>query len=69
MISILSATCTVTETVPSVISYLSENDKIRLKNVIDPGLNLQDVTSTYYSVYGYKLLQETIPNKEVGTFN
>ncbi|XP_046817053.1 dolichyl-diphosphooligosaccharide--protein glycosyltransferase subunit 2 [Vespa crabro] len=64
MISILSATCTVTETVPSVISYLSENDKIRLKNVIDPGLNLQDPTSTYYSVYGYKLLQETIPNKE-----
>ncbi|KAL2728266.1 dolichyl-diphosphooligosaccharide--protein glycosyltransferase subunit 2 [Vespula maculifrons] len=64
MISILSATCTVTETVPSVISYLSENDKIRLKNVIDPGLNLQDVTSTYYSVYGYKLLQETIPDKE-----
>ncbi|KAI4494227.1 hypothetical protein M0802_009096 [Mischocyttarus mexicanus] len=64
MVSVLSATYTVGETVPSVISYLSENDKIRLKNVIDPGLNLQDPTTTYYSLYGYQLLKETIPNKE-----
>ncbi|XP_014615558.1 PREDICTED: dolichyl-diphosphooligosaccharide--protein glycosyltransferase subunit 2 [Polistes canadensis] len=64
MVSILSATYTVGENVPSVISYLSENDKIRLKHVIDPGLNLQDPASTYYSLYGYQLLHETIPNKE-----
>ncbi|KAK2585464.1 hypothetical protein KPH14_010122 [Odynerus spinipes] len=64
MVSVLSATCTRAETIPSVTSYLSENDKIRLKSVIEPGLNLKDLSSTYYTVHGYKLLQETIPNKE-----
>ncbi|XP_015178957.1 PREDICTED: dolichyl-diphosphooligosaccharide--protein glycosyltransferase subunit 2 [Polistes dominula] len=64
VVSVLSATYTVGETIPSVISYLSENDKIRLKHVIDPGFNLQDPTSTYYSVYGYQLLHEPILNKE-----
>lgn len=46
----------------STNSYLSKSDRERLRKVVEPGLKCTDIPSTYYAVYGYKLLTEPIPN-------
>lgn len=41
-------------------SYLSASDRIRLKEVLNVGWDLQDLPSVHYAVLGYKLLGETV---------
>lgn len=48
-------------------AYLSASDKIRLKEVLNVGWELQDLPSVHYAVLGYKLLGETVPKPQVMT--
>lgn len=52
----------------STNSYLSVTDKARLKGILEPGFQLQNVPSVYYAISGYKLLGETIPKTDVIIF-
>ncbi|XP_072754556.1 dolichyl-diphosphooligosaccharide--protein glycosyltransferase subunit 2 [Anoplolepis gracilipes] len=45
----------------STNSYLSVADRVRLKSILEPGFQLQDVPVVYYATSGYKLLGEAIP--------
>ncbi|XP_015594118.1 dolichyl-diphosphooligosaccharide--protein glycosyltransferase subunit 2 [Cephus cinctus] len=46
---------------PSTDSYLSVADKARFKKVIDPGFKLDDLSTAYYAVIGYQLIEEPVP--------
>ncbi|XP_011141992.1 dolichyl-diphosphooligosaccharide--protein glycosyltransferase subunit 2 [Harpegnathos saltator] len=52
------------EVLLSTNSYLSVADKARLKNILEPGFQLQDVPTVYYAVSGYKFLGEAIPKTD-----
>ncbi|XP_011308202.1 dolichyl-diphosphooligosaccharide--protein glycosyltransferase subunit 2 [Fopius arisanus] len=56
-----SSFCT-PEVPTSTNSYLSQIDRARLRQVVEPGFKLTDVASVYHAVLGYKLLNEAIPN-------
>ncbi|XP_029170574.1 dolichyl-diphosphooligosaccharide--protein glycosyltransferase subunit 2 [Nylanderia fulva] len=58
----LCAHSALSEVSQSTNSYLSAADRVRLKSILEPGFQLQDVPSVYYAVSGYKLLGEAIPN-------
>ncbi|XP_050446458.1 dolichyl-diphosphooligosaccharide--protein glycosyltransferase subunit 2 [Cataglyphis hispanica] len=58
---VLCAHSVFSEVSQSTNSYLSVADRVRLKNILDPGFQLQDVPAVYYAVNGYKFLGETIP--------
>ncbi|XP_074099951.1 oligosaccharide transferase delta subunit [Cotesia typhae] len=60
--SVLGISLAATDITPSTNFYLTENDKLRLLKVLEPGLQLNDVQSTYYAVLGYKLLDKAVPN-------
>lgn len=49
----------------STSSYLTESDRLKLKNVLEPGLKLTDIPSTYHAVLGYKLLGNPLTNINV----
>ncbi|XP_066589256.1 dolichyl-diphosphooligosaccharide--protein glycosyltransferase subunit 2 [Prorops nasuta] len=56
----------IAESPSSTSAYLSSNDKARLKKILEPGLELKDLSAVYYAVYGYKLIGEPIPSaKEI----
>ncbi|XP_070521731.1 dolichyl-diphosphooligosaccharide--protein glycosyltransferase subunit 2 isoform X2 [Cardiocondyla obscurior] len=48
----------------STNSYLSVADRVRLKNTLESGFQLDDVPSIHYAVSGYKLLGEAISKKD-----
>ncbi|XP_023287669.1 dolichyl-diphosphooligosaccharide--protein glycosyltransferase subunit 2 isoform X2 [Orussus abietinus] len=48
----------------STSSYLSKAELTRLKKVLEPGLQLKDISEVYHAVLGYSLAKETIPNVE-----
>ncbi|XP_032674890.1 dolichyl-diphosphooligosaccharide--protein glycosyltransferase subunit 2 [Odontomachus brunneus] len=60
----LSAYSTHAEVSLSTNSYLSIADKARLKSILEPGFQLQDISTVYYAVSGYKLLGEAIPKTD-----
>lgn len=49
----------------STNSYLSTADRLRLKNILESGFQLEDVSTVYYAVSGYKLLGEAVPKTDV----
>ncbi|CAL1675959.1 unnamed protein product [Lasius platythorax] len=49
----------------STNSYLSVADRVRLKSILEPGFQLQDVPAVHYAASGYKLLGEAIPKTDV----
>ncbi|KYN32281.1 Dolichyl-diphosphooligosaccharide--protein glycosyltransferase subunit 2 [Trachymyrmex septentrionalis] len=56
----LCSNCAFSEVTQSTNSYLSMADRARLKNILEPGFQLDDIPSVYYTVNGYKLLGQTI---------
>jgi hypothetical protein len=52
----------------SANSYLSIADRLRLKNIVKSGFQLEDVPTVYYAVNGYQYLGEAIPNADVISF-
>ncbi|KAL0132059.1 hypothetical protein PUN28_000081 [Cardiocondyla obscurior] len=52
------------EVMQSTNSYLSVADRVRLKNTLESGFQLDDVPSIHYAVSGYKLLGEAISKKD-----
>ncbi|XP_011503623.1 PREDICTED: dolichyl-diphosphooligosaccharide--protein glycosyltransferase subunit 2 [Ceratosolen solmsi marchali] len=44
----------------STSSYLMLDDKIRIKEILAPGLELRELSEVYYAVSGYKHIKETI---------
>ncbi|XP_076176441.1 oligosaccharide transferase delta subunit [Ptiloglossa arizonensis] len=48
----------------STNSYLTTADKSHFKKILEPGLTSNDISLLYYSVHGYKLLGETVPNEQ-----
>lgn len=62
---VLCAHSVFSEVSQSTNSYLSVADRVRLKNILDPGFQLQDIPAVYYAVDGYKFLGETIPKIDV----
>lgn len=63
--SVLGISLAATDITPSTNFYLTENDKLRLLKVLEPGFQLNDVQSTFYAVLGYKLLDKAVPNSSV----
>jgi hypothetical protein len=64
----LCAHSAVSEVAHSTSSYLSTADRLRLKNILESGFQLEDVSTVYYAVSGYKLLGEAIPKTDVNIF-
>lgn len=58
---VLCAHSTFSEVSQSTNSYLSVADRVRLKSILEPGFQLQDIPAVYYATNGYKLLGEAIP--------
>ncbi|KAL7288119.1 hypothetical protein TKK_0017782 [Trichogramma kaykai] len=44
----------------STNSYLTKDDKLRLKKVLEPGFKFQDLASLHYAIVGYKHMKEPI---------
>lgn len=53
------------ETPSSTSSYLSDADRVRLRKVIEPGFQLNDVSAVHYAVLGHNLIGDTIPRTAV----
>lgn len=62
---VLCAHSTFSEVSQSTNSYLSVADRVRLKSILEPGFQLQDIPAVYYATNGYKLLGEAIPKIDV----
>lgn len=56
------------EVTQSTNSYLSLTDRTRLRSILESGFKLDDVSSVYYAVSGYKLLGEAISKADVIVF-
>jgi len=65
----LCSNCAFSEVTQSTNSYLSMADRARLKNILEPGFQLDDIPSVYYTVNGYKLLGQTISKTDVSFFS
>jgi len=52
----------------STNSYLSIADRVRLKNIVKSGFQLEDLPTVYYAVSGYQYLEEAVPNTDVISF-
>ncbi|XP_012231196.2 dolichyl-diphosphooligosaccharide--protein glycosyltransferase subunit 2 [Linepithema humile] len=52
------------EVAHSTNSYLSTADRLRLKSILESGFQLEDVSTVYYAVSGYKLLGEAVPKTD-----
>lgn len=56
------------EVLLSTNSYLSLADKARLKQILEPGFQSEDISTVHYAVSGYKLLGEAVPKADVILF-
>ncbi|KAG7199223.1 hypothetical protein KM043_018093 [Ampulex compressa] len=61
----LCANAAVTEVSQSTNSYLTVGDKLHWKKILEPGLKLIDVPSTYYAVHGFKFLNEALSSVQI----
>ncbi|KAK0162835.1 hypothetical protein PV327_006579 [Microctonus hyperodae] len=62
VVAVLGSSFAALDIPTSTNSYLSKSDREKLQKVVEPGLKLTNIPSTYYAVVGYKLLGEPIPN-------
>lgn len=65
VVAVLGSSFAALDIATSTNSYLSKSDREKLQKVVEPGLKLTDIPSTYYAVFGYKLLGQPIPNTSV----
>lgn len=72
MLLVLVALCahsTFSEFAHSTNSYLSIADRSRLKSILESGFQLEDASTVYYAVSGYKLLEEAVPKTDVNIYS
>ncbi|KAE8740908.1 hypothetical protein FOCC_FOCC013576 [Frankliniella occidentalis] len=51
---------------PAASSYLSDNDRSRLRQVLDGAWDVTDLPTIHYGALGYKLLGQAVPKPQVG---
>lgn len=54
----------VSNALPATSSYLTDNDRSRLRGVLDAAWDLKDLATIHYGVLGYKFLGQAVPKPQ-----